>query len=101
VRITIRVRPGAGRTSVGGGHDGALVVRVGARAADGRATEAALAAVADAFGPPGRRRPGHPLDFQRRVAAERLRLPVEEVPGGHLAALGHPVELVDALLATG
>jgi hypothetical protein len=50
VRITIRVRPGAGRTAVGGSHDGALVVRVGARAVDGRATEAALVAVADAFG---------------------------------------------------
>jgi hypothetical protein len=50
VRITIRVRPGAGRTAVGGSHDGALVVRVGAPAVDGRATEAALRAVADAFG---------------------------------------------------
>jgi uncharacterized protein YggU (UPF0235/DUF167 family) len=50
VRVTIRVRPGAGRTAVGGSHDGALVVRVAARAVDGRATEAALAAVADAFG---------------------------------------------------
>jgi uncharacterized protein YggU (UPF0235/DUF167 family) len=35
---------------VGGGHDGALVVRVEAPAVDGRATEAALAAVARAFG---------------------------------------------------
>ncbi len=35
---------------MGGAHDGALVVRVTARAVDGRATEAALAAVADAFG---------------------------------------------------
>ncbi|HEV7725575.1 MAG TPA: DUF167 domain-containing protein [Modestobacter sp.] len=50
MRVRIRVRPGAGRTAVGGGHDGALVVRVGARAVDGKATEAALAAVADAFG---------------------------------------------------
>lgn len=48
--MTIRVRPGAVRTSVGGEHDGALVVRVGARAVDGQATEAALAAVAKAFG---------------------------------------------------
>jgi pimeloyl-ACP methyl ester carboxylesterase len=40
-----------------------------------------------------------PLGFQRRVARERLGLPVEEVPGGHLVALGHPVELVDRLLA--
>lgn len=50
MRVTIRVRPGAGRTAVGGAHDGALVVRVAARAVDGRATDAALAAVAEAFG---------------------------------------------------
>jgi uncharacterized protein len=50
VRLTIRVRPGAGRTQVGGEHAGALLVRVTAPAVDGRATEAALAAVADAFG---------------------------------------------------
>jgi len=35
---------------VGGEHDGALVVRVSARAIDGKATAAALAAVAAAFG---------------------------------------------------
>jgi hypothetical protein len=50
VRVPIRVRPGAGRTAVGGSHDGALVVRVAAPAVDGRATEAALAAVAAALG---------------------------------------------------
>ena len=35
---------------MGGNHDGALVVRVAARAVGGQATEAALAAVADALG---------------------------------------------------
>jgi uncharacterized protein YggU (UPF0235/DUF167 family) len=50
LRVSLRVRPGAGRTKVGGGHDGALVVRVAAPAVQGRATEAALAAVATAFG---------------------------------------------------
>ena len=44
------VRPGSARPGVGGERGGALVVRVGARAVDGRATEAALAAVAAAFG---------------------------------------------------
>jgi uncharacterized protein len=50
LRVAIRVRPGSSRTVVGGAHDGALVVRVSARAVDGNATEAALAAVADAVG---------------------------------------------------
>jgi len=50
MRMTIRVRPGSARPGVGGEHDGALIVRVSARAVDGKATEAALAAVADSFG---------------------------------------------------
>ncbi len=50
VRVTIRVRPGAGRTAVGGEHGGALVVRVAARAVEGQANEAALIALAGAFG---------------------------------------------------
>lgn len=54
MRLSIRVRPGSARTAVGGAHDDALVVRVTARAVDGRATEAALAAVAQAFGVPRR-----------------------------------------------
>ncbi|MGY1712650.1 alpha/beta fold hydrolase [Geodermatophilus sp. SYSU D00758] len=40
-----------------------------------------------------------PPAFQRRIAAERLGLDVEEVPGGHLAALSRPAELADALVA--
>lgn len=38
-----------------------------------------------------------PLEFQRRVALERLGTEVDEVPGGHLAALSHPAELADRL----
>ena len=50
VRVTVWVRPGSPRPGVGGEHDGALVVRVSARAVDGQATAAALEAVAAAFG---------------------------------------------------
>lgn len=50
MRVTIRVSPGAARNRVGGSHGDALVVRVTARAVEGQATEAALAAVAEAFG---------------------------------------------------
>ncbi|HUA40024.1 MAG TPA: DUF167 family protein [Streptosporangiaceae bacterium] len=50
MRITVRVQPGSSRPGVGGEHAGALVVRVTRRAVGGEATEAALAAVAAAFG---------------------------------------------------
>ena len=50
----MRVRPGASRTLVGGSHDGALVIKVGARAVDGQATAAALQALAKALGLPRR-----------------------------------------------
>ena len=53
----MRVKPGASRTRVGGqygegsgGLEGMLIVRVGARAVEGAATEAVLKAVARAFG---------------------------------------------------
>jgi uncharacterized protein len=71
VRIAIRVKPGASRTKVGGTYpadggvprvegggqaaDGALVVAVQERAVDGKATAAALKALAVALGVPGRK----------------------------------------------
>ena len=52
MRITVRVRPGASRTRVGGrwGEEDVLAVSVGARAVNGAATAAVCAAVAAAFG---------------------------------------------------
>lgn len=41
-----------------------------------------------------------PLEFQRRLVAERLPgVEVEELPGGHLLALSRPVELATALMS--
>ena len=48
--MAVRVKPGSSRVGVGGDHDGALVIRVAARAVDGKATEAALRALAEALG---------------------------------------------------
>jgi uncharacterized protein YggU (UPF0235/DUF167 family) len=51
MRLNIRVRPGVGRTKVAGmaGDPPRLVVQVGEQPVDGKATEAALKAVAKAF----------------------------------------------------
>jgi len=79
VRITLWVRPGSARPGVGGERSGALVVRVSARAVDGQATEAALAAVAGAFG------------VRRRavtlVAGASSRTKIVEVEGADAATL--------------
>jgi pimeloyl-ACP methyl ester carboxylesterase len=40
-----------------------------------------------------------PLEFQRRIARERLGLEVDEIDGGHMAALSHPGEMADRLEA--
>lgn len=57
MRVTVRVKPGASRTKVGGqygeasaGHAAVLIVFVAQRAVDGAATEGVLKAVARAFG---------------------------------------------------
>ena len=54
VRVAIHVRPNAAQTVVGGAYDGALVVRVAEPPEGGRATAAALRAVADALALPRR-----------------------------------------------
>ena len=85
VRITVRVRPGSARPGVGGGHDGALVVRVSARAVDGQATTAALAAVAAAFGVPRR--------SVTLVSGAASRTKVIDVPGADPELLGRLLSL--------
>jgi uncharacterized protein len=79
VRVAIWVRPGAGRSAVGGEHGGALVVRVAARAVEGQANEAALTALAAAFG------------VRRRavtlVTGATSRAKIVEVTGGRQAVL--------------
>jgi uncharacterized protein YggU (UPF0235/DUF167 family) len=84
VRITVRVRPGSSHPGVGGEHDGALVVRVSARAVDGQATAAALAAVAAAFGV---RR--HAVTL---IAGASSRTKIVDVAGGDPAVLDRLLE---------
>ena len=79
MRLTIRVTPGSSRPGVGGEHGGALVVRVSARAVDGAATAAALAAVADAFAV----RPG----AVTLVSGATSRTKIVDVDGGNQADL--------------
>ena len=40
-----------------------------------------------------------PLEFQRRIARERLGLEVDEIDGGHMVAMSNPGELADRLEA--
>ena len=81
MRVSVRVRPGSSSTAVGGSYaDGTcLVVRVSQRAVDGKATEAALQAVADAFTVPSR--------SVRLLSGTRARTKVVDVAGDD-ASLG-------------
>lgn len=79
MRISVRVRPGASRTSVGRSYDGALVVRVQERAVDGAATAAVLRAVGQSFGV-------RTADITL-VSGSTSRSKVLEVPGDHTARL--------------
>jgi hypothetical protein len=38
------------------------------------------------------------VEFQRRLAEDRLGVKADEIPGGHLVALSRPVELSTLLL---
>jgi uncharacterized protein len=79
--VTIRVKPGSARAGVGGELDGALVVRVRERAVDGKATAAALAAVAAALGVRPR--------AVTLVAGAASRTKIIEVAGADRQALRH------------
>lgn len=83
MRVVIHVRPGAAAAGVGGVFDGALVVAVTERAQRGRATEAALRALADALGLP-RRCVGlvHGASGRRKVVA----LDVDDAGAGRIEA---------------
>jgi len=50
MRVTLWVRPGSGRSAVGGDRLGSLIVRVRAAPEGGKATEEALAVLAAACG---------------------------------------------------
>ncbi len=54
MKLTVHVRPGSVRTSVGGSHDGAVVVRVREKAVDGRANDAVVKALAEELHVPRR-----------------------------------------------
>jgi uncharacterized protein len=91
--IAIRVKPGASRTTVGGVHDGpygpAVVVAVNAPPVDGRATTAALRALAEAID----LRPGR-LTLKAGAASRDKLVSVEDPPADLQAR-------VDALLKAG
>jgi uncharacterized protein (TIGR00251 family) len=74
VRITIRVRPQAGTTAVGGSHDGALIVRVLQATVDGKATAAVLRCLAEEF--------DVPRDNVVLVSGSRSRTKIIDVTGG-------------------
>ncbi len=50
IRFSVRVHPGSPTSRVGGDYNGALQVRVQARAVDGAATDEVCAVLAHAFG---------------------------------------------------
>lgn len=83
MRLTLYVRPGASSTKVGGTFDGALLVRVAEPAERGRATAAAMAALAEALAiSPARVRLVRGATSRRKV----VELEVDEEHAGALSA---------------
>jgi uncharacterized protein YggU (UPF0235/DUF167 family) len=80
MRREIHVRPNASETAVGGAHDGALVVRVRERADQGKATAAALKAVASAVG-----LPAHSVTLVRGSTSRRKLIEVSASPADEIA----------------
>ncbi|HVA08331.1 MAG TPA: DUF167 domain-containing protein [Acidimicrobiales bacterium] len=76
MRLEIHVRPSASKTVVGGFYDGALVVRVVEPADAGRATDAALTAVAKAVAIPRRS-----VKLVRGATSRRKLIEIEVGPG--------------------
>ncbi|WP_312856629.1 DUF167 domain-containing protein [Phytoactinopolyspora halotolerans] len=77
--MTVRVKPGSKSPRVGGRYGDALVIAVRERAVDGKATRAAVAALADALGCTRR--------DVRLVAGETSRTKIMDVPESAAAAL--------------
>jgi uncharacterized protein YggU (UPF0235/DUF167 family) len=86
--LSVRVRPGSSSPAVGGSYDdgSCLVVRVSQRAVDGKATEAALHAVAEAFSVPPR--------SVRLLSGARARTKVVEVAGDDASLARRLAELL-------
>lgn len=97
MRIPIRVKPAARKAKVGGRYDGplgeAVVVAVTAPAVDGRATEAALRAVAEALGVRPRQ--------VALVSGERSRDKLLEVSGATSSDVAQLEQRLSVLLADG
>jgi len=98
MRVSVRVKPGASRTKVGGrygepsaGQGAVLIVFVAERAVDGAATEGVLKAVAKAFGlrradvdlvSPGMGRTARTKVLELRGDDDRLAARLAELLGG-------------------
>lgn len=79
MRVTVRVKPGSARPGVGGSYGDALVVAVRERAVNGKATQAALDALASAIGCARR--------DVRLVTGAASRTKIVEIPDGNRAAV--------------